>query len=256
MVKAIFFDVDGTLVSHTRNEVSASTRAALKKLREKGIRCVIATGRHMPELDKMPVQDIAFDGYITLNGQLCLDGDRNVIYGNPITGADKERILRMFAEKALPVILVEREGMYINYINHYVEMAQKAVSTELPNLGSYGGKEIYQAIAYVEKGQESELEKLLPECRITRWSDYGVDIISRQGGKVPGIKQYLDKNNISRQETMAFGDGENDMEMLRFVQTGIAMGNAAEAVKACADHVTASVDEDGIEKALIHFGLL
>ena len=55
---------------------------------------------------------------------------------------------------------------------------------------------------------------------------------------------------------MAFGDGENDMEMLRYVGIGVAMGNASDAVKAAADYVTDTVDDDGIEKALRHFGLI
>ena len=55
---------------------------------------------------------------------------------------------------------------------------------------------------------------------------------------------------------MAFGDGENDMDMLRFAGVGVAMGNACDAVKAAADYVTDTVDNDGIEKALRHFGLI
>ena len=63
-------------------------------------------------------------------------------------------------------------------------------------------------------------------------------------------------HGIDREETMAFGDGENDMEMLRYVGIGVAMGNASDAVKAAADYVTDTVDDDGIEKALRHFGLI
>ena len=55
---------------------------------------------------------------------------------------------------------------------------------------------------------------------------------------------------------MAFGDGENDISMLEFAGIGVAMGNAGDEVKAIADYVTDSVDDDGIEKALVHFGLI
>ena len=55
---------------------------------------------------------------------------------------------------------------------------------------------------------------------------------------------------------MAFGDGENDMEMLRFAGIGVAMGNSSDPVKAAADYVTDTVDNDGIEKALRHFGMI
>ena len=73
MVKAIFFDVDGTLVSHTQKAVPESARFALDRLSQKGILRVLATGRHMGELEQLPIRDIPFDGYVTLTGQLTLD---------------------------------------------------------------------------------------------------------------------------------------------------------------------------------------
>ena len=256
MVKATFFDVDGTLLSHTKNEVATSTKAALDQLREKNIKCVVATGRHMVELAALPVKDIAFDGYITLNGQLCLDDRRTVIYGNPITGAEKDCILRLFHEKKIPIMLAESNKIYLNFVNQYVETAQSAISSEIPDVGKYTGNEIYLAVAYVERGNENVLAEQLPNCKITRWNDYAVDIISCDGGKTSGIKQYLIKNKISKHETMAFGDGENDVEMLKFVEIGVAMGNSVVLTKASADYVTASVDDDGIEKALRHYGII
>ena len=233
MIKAVFFDVDGTLVSHTRGEVSASTREVVSRLKAKGIRCVVATGRHMSELRKLPVKDIGFDAYITLNGQLCLGRDHTVISSSEITGVDKDRIIRLFEEKEIPIILVEKERMYINFVNREVEQTQKDISSDMP-----------------------ELKNILPGSRITRWNDRAVDIISRNGGKVTGIKQYLKENHISAQESMAFGDGENDMEMLEFAGVGIAMGNAEDMVKKSADYVTDSVDNRGIENALRYFSVI
>ena len=63
-------------------------------------------------------------------------------------------------------------------------------------------------------------------------------------------------HGLESSEIMAFGDGDNDIDMLKFAGIGVAMGNAGDAVKAAADYVTASVDDDGIEKALEHFGLI
>ena len=76
MIKVIFFDIDGTLLSHTLHDVPESNREVLRKLKQKNIRCVAATGRYLQELEQLPVRDIAFDGYITLNGQLCLDENK------------------------------------------------------------------------------------------------------------------------------------------------------------------------------------
>ena len=104
--------------------------------------------------------------------------------------------------------------------------------------------------------QKKLLDDLLDECSVTSWNDTGIDIIPKDGGKSAGIRQYLDLLGIDRSESMAFGDGENDIDMLEFVGVGVAMGNADDAVKAAADYVTDTVDNDGIAKALQHFGLI
>ena len=250
MVKAIFFDVDGTLVSHTANCVPQSARNALAMLSEKGIRRIVATGRSLMELAILPVKDIAFDGYVLMNGQLCLDGQKNVIAENPMSGADKERLLHMFNEKLLPIVLVEKERLYINFVNRHVELAQKAVNTPIPEIGTYTGNKIYLAAAFLEKSEDEAFLLQLPGCKVTRWNHYAVDIVADSGGKVAGIEEYLKFSHIKKEETMAFGDGENDVDMLKFVQTGVAMGNAEDITKENADFVTDSVDDDGIMNAL------
>ena len=256
MTKVVFFDVDGTLLSHKLNAVPRSARRVLEELKGKGVKRVAATGRHKLELDKLPVRDIDFDGYITLNGQLCLDGEGSLIAGNPITGEEKEHLLRLFRDRSLPLMLVEQDTMYLNFVNEHVVLAQQAISTPIPPLGEYMGNEIYMAVAFVAQEDAAKLTALLPGCKITEWNQYGIDIISRSGGKAAGIRAYLEHAGIGREGTMAFGDGENDIEMLEYVHTGVAMGNGGERLKACADYVTASVEEDGIEKAARELNLI
>lgn len=256
MIKAAFFDVDGTLLSHKTKRVPPSTRAALQKLKAAGIQCIVATGRQIREMQKLPVGDIAFDGYITLNGQLLLDGNRNVLFGTPITGKAKEFLVRLYTEKRIPALMVEREDVYLNFVDDRVIRVQEAISSAIPPLGAYTGKEIYQVCAYLGEGEEAILQPIAGECVMTRWDLGGLDIIAKGGGKVTGIRRYLEAHGIAPEETIAFGDGENDMEMLKFAGIGVAMGNAWENVKACADYVTADIDDDGVEKALKHFGLI
>ena len=250
MVKVVFFDVDGTLVSHTQKAVPQSTKTALDALAQKGILRVLATGRHMLELRMLPVAGMEFDGYVTMNGQLTLDAEENVVSGSPIEGEDKEILLRLFREKEIPIVLVEKDRMYINFIDSRVVSAQEAISTPLPDVGEYTGGVIYQAVGYLEKDREHILPGLLPGCKSTRWHDCGIDIYSASGGKTAGIRDYLAVQQISLEETMAFGDGENDVDMLKLVHTGVAMGNAVECVKEIADYIAPSVDEDGIFRAL------
>ena len=256
MVKAAFFDMDGTLLSHKTKRVPESARAAIAALQARGVRCVVATGRHIGELDKLPAADIPFDAYITLNGQIVLDRDKNVLFGTPITGKAKEFLIRTFTEHTFPSLLVEKDRIYLNFVNDHVTALQKAISTPVPPLDAYSGADIYQVSAYIPEGQEDLLAEIAEDCVITKWIAGGLDIIARGGGKVTGIRRYLSENGILPEETIAFGDGENDMQMLRFAGIGIAMGNAGDEVKQCADYVTADIDADGVAKALSHFALL
>ena len=152
--------------------------------------------------------------------------------------------------------MITENDSYINYVSDTVVETQRAFNDDVPDTGRYYGENIYQIMAFVSEKEKNLLDDLLDECDITSWSDTGIDIIPRDGGKTNGIQMFLDQNGIDRSETMAFGDGENDVAMLEYVGIGVAMGNGKEAVKEAADYVTDTVEDHGIEKALKHFGLI
>lgn len=253
MIKAAFFDVDGTLLSYKTRQVPPSTRAAIAKLQEQGILCIVATGRHMIQMSKLPVGDIPFDGFVMLNGQLVLDKDQNVIYGMPIKGKAKEFLINKFNDHTFPAVMVEQNDMYLNCVTDHVREANKAMSISMLPLSDYKGGDIYQICAYLRPEDEYLIEPIAEDCVFTSWHYGGKDIIAAGGGKMNGIKQYLELTGIAPEEIIAFGDAENDLDMIRFAGIGVAMGNAAEEIKAVADYVTADIDDDGIAKALQHY---
>ena len=255
-IKAIFFDVDGTLLSHKSNDVPEGTRRALAKLRDLGIKTVVATGRHMIEYNKLPVSSIKFDAYLTLNGDLMLDENKRVFEGTPIDRGEMEVLSRIFSAKKIPFVMIGENERYINYVNETVIRTQKETKGTVPEVGNWDGEDVFQILAFVPEHEKKLLEDLLDECAVTSWSDTGIDIIPKGGGKSSGISKFLKQYGIDRTETMAFGDGENDIEMLKFAGIGVAMGNANDEVKAAADYVTDSVDDNGIENALKHFQLI
>ncbi len=256
MIKAVFFDIDGTLYSHKSQSIPDSTLKVLEILREKGIKTFVATGRHFEEIDEFPVGKLSFDGYVMLNGQICTDEKRQIVQGNPIEGKAAEYLLNAFFKHEMPVLILEKDGMYINYVNQEVIDGQAAISTAIPEIGEYTGNPIYQMVCYGGKAVEEKLIANLPNCQITRWCAYGVDVIAKNGGKVNGIKRMLELHNIGRDEMIAFGDGENDKEMLEFSGIGVAMGNAVPKVKEIADYVTDDIDADGIWNALKYFSII
>ena len=256
MIKAAFFDVDGTLVSYKTRKVCHSARAAIAALQEKGILCIVATGRHIVQMSKMPVGDIPFDAFVMLNGQLVLDKNQNVLFYVPIEGKAKEFLVEKFNDHTYPAIIVEERDMYLNYVSDHVLDVNSRMSITPSPLSDYRGGKIYQVCAYLRPEDEHLVDPIREDCVMTSWHYGGKDIIAGGGGKMSGIKRYLELAGIRREEIIAFGDAENDLEMLQFAGIGVAMGNGAEEVKAAADYVTADIDDDGIEKALKHFGLL
>ena len=257
MIKAVFFDVDGTLVSHKSKSIPDSAKEALDRLREKGIKVFLSTGRHIRELKNMPTNGIEFDGYILLNGQICLDADKNMIYSNAFGKEDVDGMLKIFHGKEYPFVLVNKDGHYMNFVNEFVEVAMAGVSTAIPPIREYKGEELYQATVFILPEEDEEFTNKLPQgCKMARWGTHGADIIAAEGGKAVGMHFFSELLGILPEEMMAFGDAQNDMDMLEYAGIGIAMGNAEEGLKEIADYVTMSVDENGIQFALQKFGII
>ena len=256
MIKAAFFDIDGTLFSHTMHRIPESARKAIHLLREKGVKVFLATGRGIATLKKVSWGDLVFDGYITLNGQICLDAEENILFEAPIKGEDAAYLIDAFQTKTMPLAFVERDRTYLNFINETVRLAQESVAIPMLPLGEYTGAPIYQIIGYLTREETMELAPNIPNCKITRWYEDGIDIISKDGGKDNGIQKILEVYGFTREESIAFGDSDNDLEMLEYAGVGVAMENAVEAVKKVADYVTSHIDEDGIWNACKHFGLI
>lgn len=255
-MKACFFDIDGTLYSHRTNSVPESAVTALRRLRENGIRIAVCTGRSLEALLALPVAEIPFDAYLTLNGQLCYDADRNIFAGTPIPGEDLEILTIMFLAERIPLVMKDEQGAVINVVNDRVIRTQEDADEAVPEQGFRVDGNIYQISAFVDQEQKQLLKGVLDHCDITSWHKNGIDIVAKGSGKDVGIRRYISLNGIKREETMAFGDAENDIRMLKFAGTGVAMGNATGAAKAAADYVTSDIDDDGIARALEHFGLL
>ena len=259
MIKAIFFDIDGTLFSHNTHSIPTSCDQALKKLKEKGILIFIATGRHKSELINIPLEQYHFDGYITLNGQYCFNEDK-VIYEKPVDQKDLITILNEIDYSPFPCYMIGKDKMYINYLTDNVIEIQNSIASIIPeviDLKSLIGQSVYQIGPFeMTKEQELRLLSKLDNCQSTRWHDLAIDILHKVGGKQNGIKAILEEYNISIEETMAFGDGNNDKEMFEFVNISVAMGNAKEELKKCATYITNDIDHDGIYNALKHFKII
>ncbi len=257
MIKAVFFDVDGTLLSFKTKRISTETFNTLQKLRDKGIKLFIATGRGMEGL--YVVDDFLFDGYITLNGQCCYDANKNFIYEEFLLREDVETILKEAKEHNYSCAFSFLGGKIFNHKNELVKEVDDLTGNEMQPDGDLYALDldrIYMSMTFVNEQEEVELLKKLKKVTAARWHKNFCDITSAGVSKAKGVEYVLKHFNIAKEEAMAFGDGNNDLALLKSVGIGVAMGDGNQQLKEEADYITDSIDEDGITKACLHFKLL
>lgn len=258
MIKALFFDIDGTLVSFNTHKIPQSTVDAINEAKRRGIKVFISTGR--PKVIINNLGTLEFDGFITMNGAYCYIGeDEKVIHKNSIPAEDVRTLAEMVRKQNLTSVFVTQDNMYVvNRSRLSDEFSEELLVQPLPEatLEELRGQEIFQISPFITEEQEIDLMQRLPGCQSGRWSPAFTDIVGRENGKHRGIDEVIKHLDIRLEETMAFGDGGNDISMLQHAGVGVAMGNAKENVQAVADYVTDTVDRDGIRKALKHFNVI
>lgn len=249
-MKLVAFDVDGTL--RDRDIMPDTTRRAIRMLRERGIEVALCTGRSEFEMASLR-RELGIDWAITCNGSHIGYRGRTV-YGT----AFKPEIVSAWVERAMQLghafLLYGSETMICNGPdNHYFRQAQQEIGFMEP-VQIQSVKQvppIYQCIMFCQAHEE---QKYIGEDRdlyyIHRWRSWAVDWNPAGMNKAAGLKLLLGHLGFSPMELAVFGDGLNDMEMMELAGTGIAMGNAIEALKQKARYVTRSLHEDGIAYAV------
>jgi len=257
-MKAIFFDIDGTLLSKNTPVLTEELLNAFCILRKKGILLFLSTGRHMIEIKQLKLLDhFSFDGYITLNGGYCL-GHHHIIHKESIPKEDMLALHNYFLENKISALYVEEDDLYCNFIDEYLIESFHEIHSPLPKVKipeNMSHREIFLFCPFLKEGIH-QLMQCTKGSTYTQWFDLGYDIVSKRCSKSVGIQKVLDYFHIDVKETMAFGDGMNDMEMLKLVGTSVAMGNSIDELKNVCDYVTDDVDHFGVLKALQHYRLL
>ena len=260
MIKALFFDIDGTLVSFRTHAIPASTVEALAGAREAGVKVFIATGRPVAIIDNLGAIGHLIDGYVTTNGAFSFVGSE-VVACNAIPQSDVRSMARLSDELGFACVYVGERHIVLQNPNEllykiFYEYLNVRRLPENPPLDTIYRERIIQITPIVDEAVERVIMPQLPGCITGRWHPAFMDVTADGADKGRGIEEMAARFGITIDETMAFGDGGNDIPMLRRAGIGVAMGNASDAVKAEADYVTTSVDDDGVRNALLHWGVI
>lgn len=250
MIKLVAFDVDGTL--RDRDEMPESTRAAVRRLKERGILPVLCTGRSEHEMASLR-EELGIDWAVTCNGaHIGFRGE--TVFGTAFPRETVRGWLKEAGRAGHTVMLYAAEKMYINRADcPFFRQAQREIGFMEPLLLEPGEEapETYQGIIYCTEAEEAGyIGERRDSLYVHRWRTWAVDLNPAGVNKAVGLKRLLAHLGWTAENAAAFGDGLNDLEMIEAVGCGIAMGNAVEALKARARHVTETLADGGIAHAV------
>ena len=241
-MKAIVTDLDRTLL-HTDKTLSAYSAEMLNLCRERGLRVIASSAR--PLRDIVPFEEqIAFDAVIASNGAVVRLPDRLLQFG--VDRRTGEGVIE--ALMAFPDVLLSVETSGGLFANRDIPVWQPVVYHDFPRLPR--DIILYKILASSPDQQlYREIASLLPDdVYHTLAGTELLQIMSRTATKWHGVCEALTFFGISPEETVCFGDDNDDAESLRRCGMGVAVGNAIPAVLQAADYVAASNDEDGVAR--------
>ena len=277
-VKAVFFDIDGTLVND-RKSVLKSTKDAIKIVKEQGVLVGVATGRG-PFFVKDLMEDLNLDFAVTYNGQYIFTKDK-VLFTSPISKLHLRQLITYAKKEGKEIALGTKDAMvgskimsfgmgsFSQRISRFVpsvltrtvshsfnRLVSKIVPQKEEDLLYLMNQPIYQVLMLMTPEESEKAAADFDDLKLTRSNPFAVDIINRGNSKLEGIRRVGKEYGFDLNQVMAFGDSDNDLEMLAGVGMSVAMGNGSSSVKEVAKHITTSNQQDGIHKALEHFGVL
>lgn len=262
-IKLIALDLDGTILQEDHRSISPRTIAALKRAYEKGIQLVLATGRMRGNLPPAVGQIPGVRYLILSNGasiydktlqqeiytacmkrdavmQVCDIAANHGIYAEIYSGGkaygvgDIRQVHQAYEGQEGRLTLIEKPVEQIESAVQFLDQGHAVEKINLPYL----------------KSEQWELFSPVKGVSFTSSLPGNLEINDLGANKGAALQLLCRKLTIVSEETLAFGDGGNDVEMLEFAGTGVAMGNAPEFVQKCAQHVCKTNEEDGVAQFL------
>lgn len=251
--KIAAFDFDGTLRAGSQPQINPYVVKTLKQLQKAGIPVVVATGRSFGGLSPKLLGGFRPDYYVCANGSQVLDSKGSPLYTRQMTTEEMYALVDFSEDYELPLGFTFTDAYYI-YVGYETmrDFYSKVTGSgdlcrdgedmdhhlvEMP-YGAFTLMPVEYSRRFVEKYPHLDLQFFY-------YSDLAADIVHKDTNKAKGLEFLLNRLGLEPSQLVAAGDSGNDLEMLRYAGLGVAMGNADPAVKAVADRVCPSDEENG-----------
>lgn len=262
-IKLVAIDIDGTLLNR-QLEIAPHTVQAIDRVRGQGVLIVPATGR-APSAPQAIMARLGIVGPgVYLQGLLVLDADEKVIHEQTMAPQTVRQVIAFARQHGLTPLLYSGTRIIVEAHNYYADLltpyGEPAAEVIAPLESAMDTLPVHKVLLLDEPDRITQAradiaDVLDGQASITQALPIAIEILPHGASKGVGLRHLLDALGIPPESTMAIGDGENDLEMIQMVGIGVAMGSAPDHVKAQADAVVGTVDQDGVAEALKRFVL-
>lgn len=263
--KMIVLDLDGTLTNN-KKEITPRTKEALMKAQAKGVKIVLASGRPtygiMPLAEELELKKNG--GFIlAFNGGKIIDcSDCRTIFEQKLDETLVPLLYHAAKEAGMQILTYQGEGIAATDKNDkYVQEEARINKMPVEEYDDFLQQLVYPVNKCLIVGDPAPLHQLEVKLKkelegrmdVYRSADYFLECVPLGIDKARSLDRLITTLGITKEEVIACGDGYNDLSMINFSGLGVAMSNAADDIKAQADYVTLSNEEDGIAHVVDKF---
>ena len=259
----IFFDIDGTIIDNETQIIPQSALRAVEALGRNGHIAVVNTGRPYSHIDPR-IREMAFGGWVCGCGmEIRLGG--SWLYRRCPTPEICAEVRQAVLECGMQVLYEAQDGaIYTDGANSLHPATQKEArgmkrkGFRVADITALEQPKFMKLVTY--DGENCRREEFI--ARVSKWfdcidrGDTMLELVLKGCSKAGGMEELLAALDVPKEQTLAIGDSTNDLPMFSVAARGVCMGGGMEELKGKADFVTDTVLNDGIEKALIHYGLI
>lgn len=258
MKTALFFDVDGTMFDNEQQRVHPSTKYLIETLaKDERYILGLATGRSLEQLEAISEIRDYFKVKIVINGAVSYL-QNEFVYGRPLDIEDCAAVLKYANSIQTGIGFIGKDRHAITMNNETVREALRDFSMTLPEVNPlfYLEEPVYQIWLFSDnRTLVDQFKRKFSKLKIYNWHKDGADIVHPDVSKGDAIRHLKSLLNVDK--VIAFGDGENDVEMIQTADIGVAMGNTrSDLLRKSATVVAPRIDEDGLLFAAKQLNLL